>query len=196
MMWLYRKMDNQNFRCFSNPYMNKSLKFEFLCRKFWFLSFEKGLEMPQDPIYSWFQDLRNIFQDVLCFCYVCFWSFLDWGIVETCTGEFCLEVCIRKYCFVLGLCKVIKHFLMESPTLWSFLIPLKWPVMALNFQNGWQFMNTLPQLCTISRCPIFVTDLYPYPVLVAAEETKYSAGGKGVQTAETLGFGLYNLILI
>lgn len=38
--------------------------------------------------------------------------------------------------------------------------------------------------------------LYPYPVLVAAEETKYDVGGKGVQTAETLGFGLYNLILI
>lgn len=120
MVWLYRKTDNQNFRCFSDPC--KSLKFEFLCRKFWSLSFEKGLEMPQDPIYSWFQDLRNIFQDVLCFCYVRFWSFLDWGIVEAYTGQFCLKVCIRKFCFALGLCKVIKHFLMESPTLLSFLI--------------------------------------------------------------------------
>lgn len=68
--------------------------------------------------------------------------------------------------------------------------------MALNFQAGWQFINTLPQLCTVGRCRIFVTDLYAYPVLVASEGTKYCARGEGVQPTETLGFGLYNLILI
>lgn len=68
--------------------------------------------------------------------------------------------------------------------------------MALNFQNGWQFMNTLPQLCTVRGCPIFVSDLYPYPVLVSSEETKYSARAKGVEAAGTLGFDLFNLILI
>lgn len=47
--------DNQNFRCLPDPNMNKYLKFGYLCRSFWFLGFEKGLEVPQDPAYSWFQ---------------------------------------------------------------------------------------------------------------------------------------------
>lgn len=178
--------------------MNKSLKFEYLCRKFWFLGFEKGLEIPQDPIYSWFQSgkthAETFYAFVLCL-FLVLPGLRNRGDIHR--GTF-LKVCVRKYYFALGLCKIIEHFLVESLTLWSmsFLTQLKWPVTASNFQNGWKFMGPVPQLCTVRRSPIFVTGLYPYPVLVASEETKYSARGKGVQPAETLGFGLYNLILI
>lgn len=82
--------ENQNFRCLPDPNMNKYLKFGYLCRRFWFLGFEKGLEVPQDPAYSWFQSgsEEHMKSGIMLLCYVCFWSSLDCRIVEACTRDF------------------------------------------------------------------------------------------------------------
>lgn len=65
---------NQNVRCFPGPNMNKYLKFGYLCRRFWFLGFEKGQQIPQDPAYSWFQSgsKKTVKSCIKLLCYVCF----------------------------------------------------------------------------------------------------------------------------